>query len=36
MTDIILMNLAFWSVWIPISHIPQYLTQKFIDKYPTK
>ena len=33
MLDIILMNLIFWPVWMVVSYIPQYTTQKIIDTY---
>jgi hypothetical protein len=27
------MNIVFWTVWIALSYLPQYLMQKFIDNY---
>ena len=32
-TDIVLMNIVFWSVWGCISYMPQMFMQKIINTY---
>lgn len=33
MVDIVVYNIIFWTAWIGISHLPQYVFQKMIDNY---
>lgn len=36
MMEIVYYNVVFWSVWIGLSYLPQYITQKVIDKHTQK